>query len=182
MATLMLAPALLAAGGYLWWFGLPLRAGIAATDGQIRAVQAALPSAAQIGEVHQRADALRAELAVIAAQRQPTTPLGGAVFVPSPERARWRLLLSDTLQRHRLAVMTEERTELDLPATIARGLTGLALPRTQVSAWSLQVRGGYLDLLAAITELRAASIRFHLLELGMRRDAAGQLIWTMVVG
>lgn len=182
VAVLVVAPALLVAAAYAWWFGLPLRAQIERTEAQIRAVQASLPSTALVQQVNDRADALRADLAEIVAARKPAPASGQATFVPSAERAQWRLLLSDTLQKHGLVLVAEERTELDLPANIARGLTGAAVSRTHVSAWSLQVRGAYLALLAAVGELRSAAVPFHLLELGMRRDGAGQVTWTMVVG
>lgn len=180
--ALVLLPALLVAGGYAFWSGLPLRATVAATEHQIREIELRLPSAQEMQDVQARADELRSELAAVLAARQPAPGAGGGTFVGNPERAQWRLALSDALQRHELTLLAEERIETDLPPNIARGLTGAAAARTHLSTWSLKLRGGYLDLLAAVTALREQSLPFYLLELAMKRDGAGAVTWTLVVG
>ena len=53
---------------------------------------------------------------------------------------------------------------------------------TRVPAWSLRLEGGYLDVLAVIAAWQQAALPCHVFEIEMRRDPAGTLLWTMVVG
>jgi hypothetical protein len=52
---------------------------------------------------------------------------------------------------------------------------------THHAAWSLQLAGGYLDVLAAMAALRQVPLPTFVLELALRRTGEGELVWTLVV-
>lgn len=173
------APAVLvlaAAGVFSSW---PLRTTLAAARQQEREVAAALPRPEQIAAAEQKLAELRAALQ----QRlgnPPPSPTSGQPAVAAPGRAAWHRQLTDVLQRHRLVVRTEERVEVDLPAGIAHGVFG-AGGSTRCTAWSLQLSGSYLDVLAALTALREGPLPTFVLELEMQRAVDGTLAWSLVV-
>ena len=177
--TLLLAPTMLVVGAAAVFSSLPLRDALAQAQQQERAVAGALPRPEQLAAAEQQLSALRAKLQQ-RAQAVGSAPAGGAMVVASPERAAWHRQLTDVLQRNRLVVLAEERLDVDLPAAVARSLFGPA-GSTHHAAWSLQLAGGYLDVLAAVTALRQVPLPTFVLELAMQRTGDGHLVWTLVV-
>jgi len=177
--ALLLTPTLLVLGAAVAFSSLPLRTTLATARQHEREVAGALPTAAQIAAAEQQLAELRSRLQ----QRAAAAGSGSSVAAPavvSPERAAWHRQLTDVLQHHRLVVLAEDRLEIDLPASIARGVFGPA-GATHHTAWSLQLAGGYLDVLAAMAALRQVPLPTSVLELAMRRNSDGALVWTLVV-
>lgn len=177
--ALLLTPTLLVLGAALVFSSLPLRTTLATARQHEREVAGALPTAEQIAAAERQLAELRTQLQ----QRAAAAGGGASVAAPavvSPERAAWHRQLTDVLQGHRLVVLAEERVEVDLPASVARGVFGPA-GSTHHTAWSLQLAGGYLDVLTAMAALRQVPLPTFVLELAMRRTGDGELLWTLVV-
>jgi hypothetical protein len=179
--SIVLAPAALVAAALVAIVAWPLRQTLAATQQQVVAVTRGLPDAAQVQQALARVAALRAELQAAQTARLPAVPTAPVATVPQSGRARWRLQLSEVLARHSLQLVDEERSDLDLPAAVARTLRGDATA-ARVSVWTLRFLGNYLDVLVALESLRAAPLPCHVLDLSLRRDGNGALLWTLVVG
>ncbi|MBL8738074.1 MAG: hypothetical protein JNL12_16695, partial [Planctomycetes bacterium] len=115
-----------------------------------------------------------------AALATPPAPPPTAILVAANERATWHRQVDEVLARHRLVVRSETRQELTLPPAVQNGLAGLAAG-SRTAAWTLQLAGSYPDVLAALRDLQHGSLPVVVLDLSMRRDADGALLWTLVV-
>lgn len=175
----LLGPAVFVLASAAVFSSWPLRTTLAAARQQEREVAAALPRPEQIAEAEQQLATLRATLQQRLGNPLPS-PTAGLPAVAAPGRAAWHRQLTDVLQRHRLVVLAEDRVDVDLPAGVALGLFGNAA-HSRCAAWSLQLTGSYLDVLAAVTALREGPLPTFVLELSMRRLADGALTWTLVV-
>lgn len=177
----ILGPALLVAGLAAFSSSWPLRQTLLAKEREQLALRDSLPTAA----VLQAAEARRSELRERLRQREaalatPPTPPPTAILVAANERASWHRQIDEVLARHRLVVRSETRHELGLPPAVGSGLAGLGAG-SRSAAWTLQLAGSYPDVLAALAELQRAPLPVVVLDLAMRRDADGALVWTLVV-
>lgn len=177
----ILGPALLVAGLAAFSSSWPLRQTLLARERDQLALRDSLPTAAMLqaaegrrGELRERLRAREAALATPPAA-PPTT-----ILVAANERATWHRQVDEVLARHRLVVRGETRQELGLPAAVGNGLAGLGAG-SRTTAWTLQLAGSYPDVLAALQELQRAPLPVVVLDLVMRRDADGALVWTLVV-
>lgn len=177
--ALLLAPTLLVLGAAAAFSSLPLRETLAAARQQERQAAGALPTPERLAAAERQLADLRTTLQQRSAA-VGSPPASAAPVVLTPARAAWHRQLTDVLQQHRLVVLAEERLELDLPPAVARGVFGPA-GATHHAAWSLQLAGGYLDVLAAMAALRQVPLPTFVLELAMRRTGEGELVWTLVV-
>jgi len=178
--AVVLAPALVVALGWAWFSAVPLREALAATRRQHVDVARDVPDARMLEQAQARVAVLRAAVAAATAARPAVPSTAPAATVPASSRARWRLQLSEVLAAHRLRLLGEERLDVELPAAVAKALGGES--GTRWPAWSLRLAGTYPDVVAAIAALQSAALPCHVLDLEMKRDAAGQLAWTLVVG
>lgn len=179
IVCLVLAPAALVAAAVWLWSSEPLRVALADTRRQQAEVAREQPTARHLADAQARVAALRAQLATAAAAQPLPEPAANRV-VPATERAEWRAQVTSALVARRLDLVDEERTEIDLPPVVARAFA--VADATRLPAWSLRLSGAYLDVLGAIDDLQRGLLPCHVFELRMRRDAAGALEWTLVVG
>ena len=177
----ILGPALLVAGLASFWSSWPLRQTLLAKEREQLALRDSLPTAAVLQTAEARRSELRERLrAREAALTTPPAPPPTAILVAANERATWHRQVDEVLARHRLVVRSETRQDLGLPPAVSNGLAGVGAG-SRTAAWTLQLAGSYPDVLAALQELQRAPLPVVVLDLSMRRDADGGLVWTLVV-
>lgn len=177
----ILGPALLVAGLAAFSSSWPLRQTLLAKEREHLALRDSLPTAAVLQAAEARRGELRERLrARDAALATPPAPPPTAILVAANERATWHRQVDEVLARHRLVVRSETRQELALPPAVQNGLAGLTAG-SRTAAWTMQLAGSYPDVLAALRDLQHGSLPVVVLDLSMRRDADGALLWTLVV-
>lgn len=177
----MLGPALLVAGLAAFASAWPLRQTLLAKEREHVALRDSLPTAAVLQAAEARRGELRERLRAreVALATPPVAP-PTMILVAANERASWHRQVDEVLARHRLLVRTEKRQELALPSAVQNGLAGLAAG-SRTPAWTLELTGSYPNVLAALRELQQGALPVVVLDLSMRRDAEGVLLWTLVV-
>lgn len=212
LATVLL-PALLLAAIYMIALRLKLTRDITALETQLASAEAQLPDAATQSRLAQELSEARTQVEA-ARTRSATDPEP----VPSPsspaERSQRRLSIGAILARNELLLVQEEHSPVDVGAQVAPLLVappppptpaqpaappapGSAAPprsrpapvlRARVPAATLTLRGGYLEMLSALENLRDAGLGIVPLRIEMRRDESvigedglAGIEWTLVL-
>lgn len=179
-AALVFGPALVVAAIGIAVGSWPLRQTLAQTLAQRDAFAGAVPRGSELEAAQSRLAELRAAVAALEPPTIDSSSQAPATSKPEPERAAWHRQLTEVLQRHAIQVVREERSDVAIPASLGSApSSGRANGRC--TAWSLQLAGGYLDLLSALAALQSSQVPFLVLDLTMTRDAEGTLLWTLTV-
>jgi hypothetical protein len=181
----MLLPAIVLAVAYAWWYRGSEQRRIGALQQDITDARAAIPAPAteaslsrELADLQRRRDELRA--------RRDELRRGGGLprLAERPDAQVRALRTAEILQRHKIA-LDEELTEELVPGgplaaaaswAAAHGLAGVRVRR-------LTLRGNYVAVVDALSEITSAEVGAVPLLLPLARDPHGRggLVWTLVL-
>ncbi|MFN0244979.1 MAG: hypothetical protein ACKVWV_19010 [Planctomycetota bacterium] len=186
--TWMLLPGLVVATAYVYGPRARIVQAVATARASTESARRDMPSVADLArtlrDVETLREQVRAERELTEKTRERVQNAANGLRPSEPEaRARAAARTSLVLAERNIALL-EESPGFDaqerLPDALVRRLTGSSLP---VTPRTVRLRGRYMDVLAALTELVESNVGLIPIELKLtrERDASGVPLWILVV-